>query len=503
MMRNLTDRQIKIMKHLINHKEYISIESISSLVVASKRTIRRDIGMINDKLSTEGIFLASKAGRGVIAEFRNDAAEITSKNVFMNDSDVFNRNVRLLKIASDLLMNSPQPTSISELSKKYFISRASIVNDLKKIEIWLIHFDLALFKDLSGTRIIGNEKSMRIAMKSLVLKSIYSNMNMMESRIDTAILSELSEKFGEQHVLFTTELIIAIENKLEYGISDPYYINLFTHILVLIHRINLRINDNEIPCYDFIAQDRGMYEISLSIINTIEKKYTIQLNKIEAEYIYQYLVSSGKTDIDNNSNVKTNGAGRSLDFTRQLIVRVSSLINVDITMDNHLMTSLLSHVKPMLNRLEYHIRIKNPLLHDIKNELGSIFAAVKNAANGIAAEQTIGPINDDEIGYLTVHIQAAIENNIERKRVLLVCSSGLGTSQLLYGRVIRAFPCWEIVGIVPGQEIARYITQHDVDIIISTIRLAEINRPVVYVSALFTAKDIARVTECLVANYMK
>src|SRR5476649_525767 len=119
MMRKLTNRQIKIMKYLINHKNYTSIESISSLVVASKRTIRREIEVINDKLATDGIFLASKTGKGIIAEFRNDAAEIASSTVFINDNDVFNSNVRLLKIASDLLMNSPQHTSISELAKKY------------------------------------------------------------------------------------------------------------------------------------------------------------------------------------------------------------------------------------------------------------------------------------------------------------------------------------------------------------------------------------------------
>jgi len=491
------------MKYLINHKNYTSIESISSLVVASKRTIRREIEVINDKLATDGIFLASKTGKGIIAEFRNDAAEIASSTVFINDNDVFNSNVRLLKIASDLLMNSPQHTSISELAKKYFISRASIVNDLKKIESWLKHFDLVLFKDLNGTRITGDEKAMRIAMKALVLKSIYSNMNLMESRIDTTVLHELSAKFGEQHVFFTIDLINTIEDQLEYHISDPYYINLFTHILVLIHRINLKINDSDASGVEFVAAEPGMYQIALSIIEAIEKKYKIPLNKIEAEYIYQYLVSSGQTGADSGNKKSIRGSGRSLAFTRQLILRVSSLIKVDITMDNQLMSSLLSHVKPMLNRLEYHIRIKNPLLHDIKNELGSIFAAVKNAVNAIAGEYAIGSVNDDEVGYLTVHIQAAIENNIERKRVLLVCSSGLGTSQLLYGRVIRAFPCWEIIGIVPGQEIAGYIAQHDVDIIISTIRLAEINRPVVYVSALFTAKDIGRVTECLVANHMK
>jgi len=33
-----------------------------------------------------------------------------------------------------------------------------------------------------------------------------------------------------------------------------------------------------------------------------------------------------------------------------------------------------------------------------------------------------------------------------------------------------------------------------------TIRLEPLEKPVVYVSALFSAKDIARVTECLVSN---
>ncbi|WP_414693287.1 helix-turn-helix domain-containing protein [Pantoea agglomerans] len=53
----------------------------------------------------------------------------------------------MLKIASDLLMLSPKSSSISELADKYFISRASIVNDLKTLQAGLHQFDLTLLKN--------------------------------------------------------------------------------------------------------------------------------------------------------------------------------------------------------------------------------------------------------------------------------------------------------------------------------------------------------------------
>ncbi|MEE3661819.1 PRD domain-containing protein [Brenneria sp. g21c3] len=499
----LTERQLKIMRCLFTHNVYVSLESISNQTAISKRTLRRDIKDINDKLSADGIRIVSKRGSGVKTKFSDANAEIASGKIFINEIDSFNNNVRLLKIASELLMNSPRSTSISELAKKYFISRASIVNDLKKIELWLSDFSLTLTKDLSGTRIEGSDQDIRVAMKALVLKSIYRQQNLMESRIDDSIILELSERFGEQHVLFTVGLISYIEKQLTYSIGDPYYINFFTHVLVLIHRINTREQTYLDANPDFSAMESRIYQISRAAVERIEYYYQVKLGTVELQYIYQYLVSSGKTGIDSLVKMQSNDSQRASAFTKMLIDKVSARIKVDITMDTHLLESLLSHVKPMLNRLEYRIRIKNPLLHDIKNELGSIFLAVKSSMAVMTHEYGFGEINDDEIGYLTVHIQAAIESNIKKNRVLLVCSSGLGTSQLLYGRVIRAFPDWEIVDIVPGKEIAEYIKRQDVDIIISTVKLEPVEKPVVYVSALFSAKDITRVTECLVSNYMK
>ncbi|SJZ85291.1 Transcriptional antiterminator [Pantoea eucalypti] len=501
MMKALTERQLTIMRQLISHNSYVSLQFISEKTAITSRTLRRDIADINEKLADLGINISGKSGRGITIKFSDAQAEIAARRIFSTEIDDFSSNFRMLKIASDLLMLSPKSSSISELADKYFISRASIVNDLKTLEVWLHQFNLTLLKSRVGTSIKGSDQNIRMAMKALVLKSIYNRQDMMESRLDESTLQELSEKFGQQAVHFTLQLINFIEQQLHYTISDPYYINLFTHILVLIHR-----SHSPMPRTDARAvtmsrvSDHHAWQVSLAVVERIETACNTVLVAEESHSIYQYLVSSGKAGGEVPLQDKSLISERETRFAQELIRRVAQRINIEITTDQNLQASLSSHIKPMLNRLRYRIRIKNPLLHDIQTELGTVFAAVKAVINQLTQEYSLDEISDDEVAYLTVHIQAAIENSIKVKRVLLVCSSGLGTSQLLYGRIIRAFPDWKIIDIVPGKNIADSLKRHECDVVISTIRLEPLEKPVVYVSALFSAKDIARVTECLVSD---
>ncbi|MDF2044348.1 MULTISPECIES: transcription antiterminator [unclassified Pantoea] len=489
------------MRQLISHNSYVSLQFISEKTAITSRTLRRDIADINEKLADLGINISGKSGRGITIKFSDAQAEIAARRIFSTEIDDFSSNFRMLKIASDLLMLSPKSSSISELADKYFISRASIVNDLKTLEVWLHQFNLTLLKSRVGTSIKGSDQNIRMAMKALVLKSIYNRQDMMESRLDESTLQELSEKFGQQAVHFTLQLINFIEQQLHYTISDPYYINLFTHILVLIHRSHSPTHRTDARAVTMSrVSDHHAWQVSLAVVERIETACNTVLVAEESHSIYQYLVSSGKAGGEVPLQDESLISERETRFAQELISRVAQRINIEITTDQNLQASLSSHIKPMLNRLRYHIRIKNPLLHDIQTELGTVFAAVKAVINQLTQEYSLDAISDDEVAYLTVHIQAAIENSIKVKRVLLVCSSGLGTSQLLYGRIIRAFPDWKIIDIVPGKNIADSLKRHECDVVISTIRLEPLEKPVVYVSALFSAKDITRVTECLVSN---
>ena len=83
-------------------------------------------------------------------------------------------------------------------------------------------------------------------------------------------------------------------------------------------------------------------------------------------------------------------------------------------------------------------------------------------------------INKDEIAYITIHVCAAIERNKyqgQQFTILLVCNSGVGTSQLLLSRLKKYFQFY-VADVLPVHALMTYdIT--GIDLIISTVPIKE------------------------------
>ncbi len=186
-------------------------------------------------------------------------------------------------------------------------------------------------------------------------------------------------------------------------------------------------------------------------------------------------------------------------ITHRLIATFADMVDSDFSQDIALYDGLLIHIKPLINRLNYQIRIRNPLLDDIKGELQDVWRLTDCAVRWVFSGWGEQAVSEDEVGYLTVHFQAAMERQIARKRVLLVCSTGIGTSHLLKSRILRAFPDWTIVGVVSAGSLPSMLTE-DIELVVSTINLPAIALPVVYVTAFFNDADIKRVTETVITE---
>ncbi|MGN1294654.1 BglG family transcription antiterminator, partial [Weissella soli] len=156
--------------------------------------------------------------------------------------------------------------------------------------------------------------------------------------------------------------------------------------------------------------------------------------------------------------------------------------------------SLLGHVQPMLNRLRSNIVVVNPLLQDIQFNYSDVFSKIKNQLHDIDFN-----ISNDEIGFLTLYVVRALEEVHAHKKVLLMCSTGVGTAQLLETKVRKAFPDFEVVGTISAQFYQDNLRNYqDVDLVISTINIQfQPVSPVIQVSALFTENDRRRIEELL------
>lgn len=136
-MQMITSRQNRLLKFLLPRREFITLLKIAEYLNVSEKTIQRDLRILEPWLAEWNIGINKRAGAGVMLSADN-VTDLLHLDQLLgtegDDADGMMNNSRRVKIASQLLSETPHETSISKLSERYFISSASIVNDLKVIE---------------------------------------------------------------------------------------------------------------------------------------------------------------------------------------------------------------------------------------------------------------------------------------------------------------------------------------------------------------------------------
>jgi len=505
-MDNLTLRHKTFIKLMLEENEYKPIKYFSDKLKVSDKTLKNDLHIIEKYLDDYSIILDKKTGYGIIIKIdantkRQLLNDINSLSEIQDQLSIVSRRTEIIKL---LLIESNTNTSIQKLSDKYYVSKASIVNDFKYIEEWLQKFDIRLEKTIEGTKVSGNEISIRKAIASLLEELLNENTQGIDlsaiTRLDTTTFNGLQKLFNIDWVLYIESILTELEYNFKCNISEPYYINLLTHILICLKRIEEgnQIEDSTCDLKLLDGVDEFVYENTLKLVENIYKKYKVKISESEICYIYQFLVSTGlgKSMNDNSKLINNNPNNISKKLTQEMIAQISDFIDYDLTQDTILAEALFLHIRPMLNRLKYNIQIKNPLLCEIQERFNEILGQCELSIFLLTEKYNLYSISIDEIGYIATYFQAAIERSISKKRVMVICHSGYGTSQLLTTRLRRAFPQWIIVDVLSTHELSK-TNIDDIDFIVSTVHLDIKEKPYLIVSALLKESDIANITNML------
>ncbi|WP_432748794.1 BglG family transcription antiterminator [Pectinatus frisingensis] len=438
---NLSAREKKILAVLFKTNSYITAAYLSKLLCVSEKTIYRDLKSIQYNFKSKNLIQQDR-GKGYRLNYtpslKNILCNSNQGNTFSGiDVETRRRNITVL-----LLLQTPVETSINKLAELYFISNASIVNDLNIIEQELLQYDLSLIRSHNGTHIKGDEYNIRrLLMQKISLFSVTNDSFLVCENNDTANEHDLYTFFSHKDISFVKLLLDKAEQMLCGKIKDPYYINIFTHILILLKRLennkNLCIKDSY-KKYQY--SNVTITKCTQLIVNELKKYLNKTIPDDEIFYIYQYLYSS-RIDMDNGTiNVEvTDIHNKETVFVDDLILKISQAINCDFTNDFNLKTSLLLHIRPLTKRIENNIFISNPLKNDVKENFGQVYRAVDSYLKKQLLKPVFKNLSDDEISYIAVYFQVSLEKRVQQKRVGIVCSSGIGTSHLLAARVKKHF----------------------------------------------------------------
>lgn len=144
------------------------------------------------------------------------------------------------------------------------------------------------------------------------------------------------------------------------------------------------------------------------------------------------------------------------------------------------------------------MKIENPLIKEIKSKYSAMFSIVTLSIEMLQSD-LLNNLNDDEIGFLTIHFQAAVERSMEQKRVIIVCPEGIGFSRLLAHRIERYMSSIRIVDIVPLRKLNEMDLSR-IDFVISTVPIQRCEKPVILVSSFLSELDIRDINNFLVES---
>ncbi|WP_242651966.1 BglG family transcription antiterminator [Leuconostoc kimchii] len=464
-MNKLRTIENQILMFLGQQVGFVDAKKIALTFKVSTKTVYRTI----NKLNSSEIIIESQRGRGY--KLIEDLKLVTDTKADVQ---------RQIDMSVSLLTHFPNHMNRLKFIDKFYISDSTLTRDLTRIGEKLKKFNIQLNRSDGEVTVIATEVQVRKALNYFFLENTRTK-NVLDN------ISEIFPNISVENQTFISSQMMLIEQKLNVQILEPYTINIFSHLYILLERV--RQHRYEITESHVVQQhyDTMLTKVARQIILNISQFSHEEIPDQEINNLLIYLVGLRyDKQLDDSNNDE---AYQLVDF----LIRNLSLTDRYVNFET-LKKGLLGHVRPMIHRIESGIAVVNPLLSDIKFSYREVFGQIR-----LVLDRSQYTISDDEIGFLTLYVVRALEEVTDHKRVLLMCSTGVGTAQLLQTKVRHAFPNFEIIDIVSSKAYQMNMNNYqNIDLVISTVNITyQPISPVIQVSALFNEGDKRRIEELI------
>lgn len=466
------------------------------------RTIREDIKNMNYILRDNNIRINAKKGKGYYITYESyKDFRILIKQIedigSLSDLNPVTPEDRERYIVKRLLY-SDASIKIETLMDELYVSETTVKNDLQKVKALLKKYNIRVSKTNSGIHAVGHEMNKRFCISDYL---IY------RTKLDDEVILDLINSSDYQVTKSDLDKItgIILEKLYEANmeISDEALKKIAVHMTIAINRNkNGQFVDVDTTNLAKLKKE-SEYKVSQSIINDINELYQLSFSENEVSYTTMHLVGN---------RVLYKGIGPTEDLSHILgeeIYRLSQTIidevdswmsGINLKQDEELIYSLGIHLKQLMNRLNFNMNFRNPLLNKIKIKYPLAFEAGVISAQAILKE-TGYHINESEIGFLALHFGVAIEKHIynpenDKKKVALVCASGMATSELLLAKLSNLLADnFNMMGAYALHQINELLDQRP-DIILTTVPIEhDIGVPVLRIPSILDNKDISKVKQ--------
>lgn len=435
----LNKRLEDILDILMNH-EYVKIEKIVKLLNISRRTVYYDISKINDHIKKYNLEISNVRNLGYHIS-SEDKDKIRKVLKYSKDDYILSSEERCISIIIDLFL-SLEKLTIERYCNKLLVSRNTVLNDIKNVREYISKYKLEL-EAKNGYKLVGSNNS-----KRYLFINLYNEYNCF---------------FDEYGYMQVFEDIKALMKEEDLNILKNTNANYILMYLAIFYKNYYVKNKDTIT---FKNEDKNFLDSLDShkevkrLLNIIRKVLNNDIDEDEVYYIQTFFTK----DEDIRTYFYQNELNSKYILPVNMMVKEFEKIScISIEDYDVLSKNILNHLIPSIFKIRYGIYYLNLIKSEVKQKYKSIYQFTKQVVKTIENNLDIY-LNDDEIAYIAMYFggySSKMGVEIKIPKIVIVCNSGMATSQLLKNQIEQLFDLIEIQDILSLKNFENYEKYYD------------------------------------------
>ncbi|MGL4726437.1 MAG: BglG family transcription antiterminator [Scandinavium sp.] len=468
--------------------ETLPQDELAQRLSVSTRTVRADITALNALLAQHGAQFVLSRGNGY-------QLRVDDQALFQSLQEAQPRAPRIPRTGPERVhylmvrfLTSAFSLKLEDLADEWFVSRATLQGDMAEVREWLARYQLTLeTRPRHGVKLFGSEMSIRACLTDLLWQLAQQDSNnplLTEEALNAGVPEQLAgvlqEVFSRWHIRLTDE--------------GELFVRLYCAVAVR------RISEGY-PLPEFTADDvdEKVFHAARNIAATLEKMTGKTLADSEENWLRVHIAARQVQEIA-PSHINADDDEALVNYILQFI---NTHYNYNLLSDEQLHADLLTHIRTMITRVRYQIMIPNPLLDNIKQHYPMAWDMTLAAVSGWS-KYTPWTISENEIGFLVLHIGVGLERHYNigyqrQPRVLLVCDAGNAMVRMIEAVLQRKYPQLEMTATITLREYEQREAISE-DFVVSTVRIAEKDKPVVVMSPFPTEYQLEQIGKLVLVD---
>lgn len=462
-----SDNRIANILQILRKTPEITVSALSSRLGVSERTIRNDIKQINQELEDCAV-IDGVQGKYSLRIFQMERFRQRFSAIMQTD-DFLNSSRYRMEYVFGRLMRSEEPLLTDELAYEMNVGRTTLMSDLKKLREEIEPYQLKIIgKTSKGLMLHGTETEIRRYVLDSVYDSIYQ-----DYPLDEEIVQEMQQMF-EQH-------------SFEKSVRDTFeqFMTLMLDRFLTGHYIGL------LPQRYYNLTARAEFGMVDQLVDRFSQILHIRI-PIE-EKLFVFLPIAGMrtpADIQDMRSIELD------EHVRPLMQHILRQIKaeMDITIRSGEFTEeFLYHLMFMVNRLRFHVPLKNPMLEDLREKYPLAYQMAGIAARVVREEYQL-EVTEDERGYLASYFGVFLtEVDLQQEkpfRVAVVCGTGRVTARLVAVQLKKILDSSAEMQLFADEKVSTELL-NTFDIVLTTVELpCSCDRPMIRIHEIFNDREL-------------